>query len=86
MLAATVKLTAWPCCQVWAGVGADSIGAEAGVDTVKVSEPESPLVSVAVTLMLNPLVRAGTVPLKVRDVALNVSQEGSVWPLASVAV
>ena len=61
-------------------------GAEAGVDTAKVSEAESPLVSVAVTLMLSPEVRLGTVPVKVRVAALKLSQDGSAWPFASVAV
>ena len=47
---------------------------------------DSPLVSVAVTLMVRLWAVDGAVPLKVSVVALNLSQVGSACPFDNVAV
>jgi hypothetical protein len=60
-------------------------GATAGTLTVNVSDAESPLVSVAVTLSAISATAAGTVPVKPCVAASNVSQDGRGWPLAKVA-
>jgi hypothetical protein len=54
------------------------------VETAKVSDAESPLASEAVSLMLSPLVSAGTVPLKVRVVALNLRQIAIKEPMVTI--
>ena len=86
-MAASVKFTACPSFQVCVAVCAVSVGAVgAGVAIVNVSDADNPLVSVAVTLMLKPVVLLATVPVKVPVVVLKVSQDGKAAPLDSVAL
>ena len=84
-MAASLKFRVWPLVQVWFVVGAVTLGGAAGVSTENVSEAESPLVSVAVTLMARPAALPGTVPVNVSVVLLKCSQLGSAAPFASVA-
>ena len=56
------------------------------MNTENVSDAESPLVSVAVTLMTRPAALPGTVPVNASVVLLKCSQLGSAAPFASVAV
>ena len=85
MLAASLKLSVCPLVQVWLGVGAVTLGGAAGVSTENVSEAESPLVSVAVTLMASPAALPGTVPVNVSVALLKCSQLGRAVPFARVA-
>ena len=59
--------------------------AAAMIDAAKVSEAESPLLSVAVTFRLKAVALVGTVPLNISVDAVNLSQDGSAWPFAWVA-
>ena len=86
VLDAKVKLIAWLVPQLWAAVCAVTVGAAAGVETEKVSVAESPLVSVAVTEMVSPVVLLATVPVKVPVLLLNDSQDGNAAPFESVAL
>ena len=85
-MAASLKLSVCPLVQVWFWVGAVTTGGAAGVNTENVSDAESPLVSVAVTLMARPAALPGTVPVNVSVMLLKWSQLGSAAPFASVAV
>ena len=53
--------------------------------TAKVSDADSPLLSVAITLRLRDVAEVGAVPLKVSVVPLNFNHVGSAVPLAFVA-
>src|SRR5581483_10279852 len=85
-----VKLSAWPCgslnvpagsasemavpaFQLWVGVGVCTTGAPMMV-AEKLSDTDSPLVSVAVTTRPSVCAVAGAVPLNESVVGLNVSQ------------
>ena len=85
MLAAGTNEICVPSVQVCAAVWWVTFGAAAGTVTWKVSEVDSPLVSVAVTLSDSVSIPAGTVPLNARVVALKLSQDGSPWPFACAA-
>ena len=83
---ARVKFTACPSFQVWVAVCAVRAGANgAGVAIENVSDADSPLVSVAITLTLSPVAELATVPVKVLVAALKDSQDGNAAPFDSVA-
>ena len=86
MFEGSVKLTFAFSAQVCGAVCAVKTGAEAGMTTEKVSDEDSPPVSVAVTLMVSAPGVFGAVPVKVSVAALNVSQDGSAEPFACVAL
>ena len=65
-----------PSAQLWFGVCAVTTGRPMTV-AEKLSDADSPPVSLAVTWMVRLSAIAGAVPLKVSVVALNVSQPGS---------
>ncbi len=85
MFAASWKLTAWPSVQLWVVVAEVTFGAVFLTLTWNVSDPEYPLVSVAVTLIDRLDDASGAVPLKVSVAALKVSHDGKAEPFASVA-
>ena len=84
--AGSVRETALPSVQVWFGGLRRQQSAAPMTVAEKVSDTDSPLVSVAVTLMVRVSAVGGAVPLNVSVAALNVSQPGSAWPFGSRAV
>ena len=82
VLAGSARENALPSVQVWFGVCAVTAGGPMTV-AEKVSDTDSPLVSVAVTLMVRVSAVSGAVPLNVSVVALKMSQLGSAWPFDS---
>ena len=86
MFEGSAKLTFVFSPQVCDAVCAVTVGAEACMRAEKVSDADSPPVSVAVTWMDSEFAVFGAVPLKVSVEVLKVSQEGKVEPFACVAL